>query len=122
MEYFEESGKLFQTLLYFMKEAKAINPQVLRLSREDSITFKQHILPGLIKIIGKAAEYTAFNSLEDTIQFLLIYEEMMNGAVTSSKKQRSSGSTASATPNQFDILSVIVEIADGLLENKKGAE
>ena len=62
-EYFSESGKLFQTMLYFMKEAKFYNCSILNLSKKDSFNFKLHLLPGLMKILSQEAKNDTFNTL-----------------------------------------------------------
>ena len=66
-DYFNESGKLFQTMLFFMKEAKFYNSSILQLSKKDRYSFKYHLLPGLMKILQQEAKYDTSNTLEDLI-------------------------------------------------------
>lgn len=106
-EYFNESGKLFQTMLYFMKEAKFHKCSILQLSKKDRYKFNFHLLPGLIKITAQEANSNTFNTLEHLIQLLLIYEEMMI-------KQSPSRHETEAK-KQFDLLSIVVEIAEELM-------
>ena len=67
-------------MLYFMKDAKFHNSSILKLSKKDGHVFKQHLLPALKKIISNEAQNETFNTLEDLMQLLLIYEEIKAAA------------------------------------------
>ena len=90
LDYFEQSGKLFQTLLYFMKEAKHRSPSILKLSKSDVSRFKLHILPGLTKILSDEAKHNTFNTLNDLLQLLLIYDEMVRIPKKKASEERKS--------------------------------
>ena len=65
-------------MLFFMKEAKFHNCSILNLSKKDSYSFKLHLLPGLMKILSDEAKYDTFNTLNDLLQLLLIYDEIIS--------------------------------------------
>lgn len=99
-----------------MKEAKLHDPSILKLSKLDVYNFKLHVLPGLIKILSNEAQSGTFNTLDDVLQLLLIYDEMMS---CGSERVRKPSKSANAAHKQFDLLSVVVDIAEELLVKSK---
>ena len=91
-----------------MNEVVLINPDLLRLSNREANNLEKDLLPDLTSIIYEEAKCERYDTLDDALQLLFLYEDV--------NSRNSSSLNTKDSQIDFSLLSHLAKLAEKLID------